>query len=199
MPSRNTRKSAEPGSFHVYNRGRKGAPIFRDDADRDKFKDLLVSHLSAVAHFDSRGRPVKSLRDEVSLVAMCLMTTHFHLVLWQRVPRGMERLMRSVLVAYTSYFNRRHGTSGSLFAGEYRARQLEDAKDFMWAVGYVHDNHASGLDYRYSTHGRYLRADHSASWLDVEASLSVFGGRAAYRRYMQKRADRAALDDELRN
>lgn len=173
--------------------------IFRDDLDRDKFKDLLGRHLSAIVQYDSRGRQVTNLREEVSVVAMCLMTTHFHLVLWQRMSGGMERLMRRVIGAYTSYFNRRHGTSGSLFSGEYRARQLEDAKNFMWAVAYVHDNHPSGLNYRYSTDRCYRNADDAPGWLNVEAALAVFGGRAAYRSYMEKHARRSALDSELRH
>lgn len=86
------------------------------------------------------------------------MTKHFHPVLWQKVAGGIDRLMRRVTAGYVRYFHRRYGTSGPMFAGEYRARRLDGLKTFMWRVG--------GVD--------------------------------GYFEYMRKRAERNALDEELR-
>lgn len=182
MPSRNTRKPKQLGTFHVYNRGRNDRPIFIDDEDRDKFADLLKHHLG----------------DRIALHATCLMTTHFHLLIWQKQLGALERLMTEVLRVYVRYFNARHGTKGPLFAGPYRARPIESSKDFMWCVGYIHDNHPSGLDYRHSTHRYFLDAADAPGWLDVESALSVFGGLPAYLEYLGKRELRAELDRELR-
>lgn len=182
MPSRNTRKPKQLGTFHVYNRGRNDRPIFIDDEDRDKFADLLKHHLG----------------DRIALHAICLMTTHFHLLIWQKQLGALEHLMAEVLRVYVRYFNARHGTKGPLFAGPYRARPIESSKDFMWCVGYIHDNHPSGLDYRHSTHRYFLDAADAPGWLDVESALSVFGGLPAYLEYLGKRELRAELDRELR-
>ncbi len=199
MAYRYTRDRELPGAYHSFLRGLNGMTIFRDDDDRRTFEWMIQRHLSIVPNKDLRGREYVSLRSEVRLVARNVMTTHFHLVLWQRVAGGIDRLMRRVLAAYVRYFHRKYGTTGPLFAGEYRARRLDGPKTFMWRVGYVHDNHKRlGVDYEFSTHGLYLKPDDAPSWLEVGPTLKIFGGLDGYLDYMRKRAERNALDEELR-
>ncbi|MBJ7458608.1 MAG: hypothetical protein JHD02_05415 [Thermoleophilaceae bacterium] len=199
MAYRFTRERESPGGYHVFHQGLNGIWIFRDDEDRRTFEWMINRHLSEVPSKDSRGRPYVSLREVVRLNARNLMSSHFHLILWQKVPGGIDRLMRRVLAGYVRYYHRKYETSGPLFAGEYRARRLNGPKTFMWRVGYVHDNHKRlGVDYRFSTHGLYLRPDDAPSWLDVSSTLKVFGGPDGYVQYMKKRAERNSLDEELR-
>jgi hypothetical protein len=107
--------------------------------------------------------------------------------------------MRRAMAGYVRYFHRKYGADGPLFAGEYRARRLDGPKTFMWRVAYVHDNHKRlGLDYRYSTHRLFLNPQDAPSWLEVEATLKLFGGLDGYLEYMRLRADRNALDEDLR-
>jgi hypothetical protein len=110
----------------------------------------------------------------------------------------MEGLMRRVLTGYTRYHHERHGSSGPLFAGEYRARKITDEENFRWRVAYVHDNHSSGLDYRFSTHRLFLDPEQAPSWLEVNSSLKFFGGVDGYEEYLRRRELRASLDRELR-
>jgi hypothetical protein len=198
MPYSGARKPKAKSSFHVYNRVRRGLWLFHDDDDRLVFEEMMNRHLSSVPHFDSRGRKYVNLRDKVRMNSRCLMSSHFHNVLTQLRDGGMSELMRRVIAAYTQYHHQRHGSTGSLFAGEYRARMITSAEDFRWRTAYVHDNHPSGLDYRFSTHRLYLRPEDAPSWLDVEASLQSFGGLDGYKRYLQNRDLRRQLDDELR-
>lgn len=198
MPRRNSRDRIQLGAFHVYNRGIDGLAIFRDDFDREYFADLTVRHLSAARGRDSNGRELEGLRDHVTMQARNLMTTHFHLILWQKIPGGIARLMNQVLRVYVRYFNRRHGRRGPLFAGPYRAVHLPSTQRFKWTLAYVHDNHSSGPDYRHSTHRYYLEPDDAPGWLDLDPALKVFGGRDAYLAYLGCREQRNALDRDLR-
>jgi hypothetical protein len=199
MAYRYTRDRETPGAYHVFHRGINGDSIFRDDDDRRTFEWMINRHLSVVPSKDQRGRPYVSLRDDVGLVARNLLATHFHLILWQKVRGGIDRLMRRVLAAYVRYFHRKYGTSGPLFAGEYRARLLDGPKTFMWRVGYVHDNHKRlGPDYEFSTHRLYLDPQDAPSWLEVAPALKVFGGVKGYAQYMSLREQRNALDQDLR-
>lgn len=198
MPYKYTSQGQSPGAYHVFNRARDGIWLFRDDEDRRHFERLINRHLSAVPQLDSRGRPYESLRDEVRMCARNVLSSHFHLILWQKVPGGIDRLMNRVLAAYTRYYHRKYGTSGPLYAGRFRRRMIESDKSFMWRVGYVHDNHKrEGLDYRFSTHKLLISGD-APSWLEAEATLKVFGGLSNYQRYMEKRIQRNTLDDQLR-
>lgn len=199
MAYRYTRDREFIGAYHSFHKGLNGMAIFRDDDDRKMFEWMIQRHLSTVPHKDQRGREYVSLRHEVRLVARNLMTTHFHLILWQKVPGGIDRLMRRVMASYVRYFHRKYGTHGPMFAGEYRARRLDGPKTFMWRVGYVHDNHKRlGVDYKFSTHALYLNPEAAPSWLEVGPTLKIFGGVDGYLEYMRKRAERNALDAELR-
>lgn len=199
MAYRYTRDKLEPGAYHVFNRARDGIWLFREDADRRQFEYLIDRHLSTTVRRDARGRPYAHLRDEVRLNARNLLYTHFHLVLWQRVSGGIERLMSRVLAEYSRYFHRKYGTSGYLYFGEYRARRIESRAQFRWRVGYVHGNHrGEGLDWPFSTHRALLHPDEAPSALDASSTLRQFGGADGYLDYMAKRATREALDQELR-
>lgn len=199
MPYRFTQDRSTPGVYHVWGRVRDGLWLFRDDADREVFESIIVRHLSSVEHRDGRGRAYACLRGEVRLCAANLLWSHFHLILWQRVPGGIDRLMRRVLAAYSRYYHRRYGTSGQLLEGRYRARAITGRKSLKWRIAYVHDNHKrEGLSWRFSTHRFFAEAEGAPSWIEVERTLRVFGDANDYRHYMDSFRLRRDLDSELR-
>lgn len=186
MPRRNVSDRSRLGPHHVYNRARAGRAAFRDDADRKAFLDLFADRIG-------RSGSIAG----VQVCAFCLMTTHFHLIVWQHEPEALRRLMQSVTTAYVRIYNRKYGTSGALFAGPFRSRHLEDHKQLRWATAYVHANHPSGPGYRYSTHNAYVDEHQRPGWLAVEIVLAAFGDSNSYAEYMQSHATRAELNDRF--
>lgn len=187
------------GAFHVFNRARDERPMFLDDDDRLVFEDMMNRHLCARPRFDSRGRQYENLRDEVRLYARCLPTSHFHNVLEQLQPGGMDNLMRRTIGPYVQHFNARHRMRGEMFPGPYRAKSIETPEQFRWRLAYVHDNHKrEGLDYRFSTHRLFLDPDDSPPWLEAQPALDVFGGLDGYLGYLNARETRTRLDRILR-
>lgn len=197
MPRKNTENREQVLPYHVYNRARKGRRMFVDDADRDHFLDLIACRLSRSTARASRRHRFSNRIEGVELFAYCLMTTHFHLVIWQREPEALRRFMQSLISAYVRYYNKRHGTTGPMFAERFRSRPLTNPKDLRWAIAYVHDNHPSGLDYRYSTHRAYVDSDLCPGWLNTRTPLKHFEGISGYRVYLSKRTERATLNDLL--
>ncbi|MBU6401321.1 MAG: transposase, partial [Verrucomicrobia bacterium] len=99
-----------PGAiYHVMNRGNRGDPIFRDDADRARF----VATLAEVC-----------VRAGWQVLAFCLMPNHFHLVIETPQPTLVSG-MKWLLGTFTGRFNRRHKVSGHLFSGRYTALIVE--------------------------------------------------------------------------
>lgn len=193
------RRNWRLGAFHVYNRARDGRPMFVDDDDRFVFEDMMNRHLGTRPSFDSRGRQYENLRGSVRLYARCLPTTHFHNVLEQLRPGGMNDLMRRVLGSYVQHFNARHGERGPMFSGPFRGKPIATPEQFRWRVAYVHDNHKrDGLKYRFSTHRRFLTPDDPPPWLDIDRALDWFGGIDGYMDYLSARETRARLDRLLR-
>ncbi|BCR05533.1 hypothetical protein DESUT3_26020 [Desulfuromonas versatilis] len=111
-----------PGAlYHVTSRGNHRQDTFLDDGDRERFLGIL-------AHTARRYNWLCH--------AYCLMNNHFHLVI--ETPDGnLSKGMRQVGGVYTQAFNRRHGKSGHLFQGRYRAILIEKERHLLEVIRYV--------------------------------------------------------------
>lgn len=196
MPRRNLNQLAtEMTLAHVYNRERSRGPMFIDDEDRRFFLSSLKRHLSVQEFCDSRGRRYRNLRADVRLASFCLMTNHFHLVLFQIRAGGISALMRSVMNAYVQYFNARHGTGGNMLDASYRRRAALKPRDKRTAIAYAHDNHGADCMCEFCSH-RYFIGDAAdvPSWTDVRAGLDLFGGVDDYKQFRQARLDLRSVE-----
>lgn len=167
--------------------------MFIDDEDKRFFLSLLDRYLAEARRRNPQGRAYVRLFTRVHVVTFALMPNHFHLIVFQLVPGGVEDLMNRVLLSYTKYFNARHGGQGSMFAGPYRSDHKADRRSQLNAIAYVHDNHGDSCDCEFC--GSKFFADPSAerpAWLDVGRGLAVYGGREAY---LQFRSGRHTLRD----
>src|SRR5688500_4364290 len=123
MPRRE-RCSAPHAALHLMARGIDGEPIFRDEFDRFGFIALL--------------RRVTE-RAGWTVVAWCLMDTHYHLLVIAprepKVPWAMQRLNGT----YAREFNERHERRGHVFGARYCEQVIGDERHFAAARVYVLD------------------------------------------------------------
>ncbi|MFL5945812.1 MAG: transposase [Gaiellaceae bacterium] len=115
------RTTLPDGYFHAYSRAVYGGVLFADDVDHRLFLKLLM-------------RAAK--RCGWQLHALCLMTTHYHVVLETTVPYlavGMQWLNG----LYAQRFNQRHERFGHVFAGRYGTRVVETEEYLQRACSYV--------------------------------------------------------------
>ena len=100
--------------YHVTARGDRRETIFEDDADRERFLELLGE---VVALFNWQCH------------AYCLMGNHYHLVIG--TPDGnLSKGMRQLNGVFTQWSNRRHRRTGHLFQGRFKAI-LVDADSYL--------------------------------------------------------------------
>ena len=119
--SRMPRSCLPDGYFHVVARGIATRPIFLDTEDRETFLDLVA--LCERLH-------------GWSCDALCVMTTHYHLVLESRrvdLSDGIHRLNWR----YARHFNRRHERYGHVFAERFSTRVIEGEQYLFEACAYV--------------------------------------------------------------
>ena len=107
--------------YHVTSRGDRREPIAKDDTDRALFLDVLGQAL---------------LRFDAQAWAYCLMGNHYHLVLHTR-EANLSRLMRQINGVYTQTFNRRHGLTGHLFQGRFKAILVDSDSYLLEVCRYV--------------------------------------------------------------
>jgi putative transposase len=149
---------------HVTARGNERRSLFRCDADRRLFLQLL-------------GDAAKRFR--WSVAAYVLMTNHFHILI-QTPEANLSRGMHWLAGAYAMRFNRRYGRSGHLFQGRFHSFLVDRDSYFSEVLRYVVLNpvrakmvvHAE--DYRWSSYRATAGLTPAPKWLDVSAALAPF-------------------------
>lgn len=120
--SRVPRTSLPDGYFHVVARGvDRRTPLFRDGTDRTGFLRLLRH---AVVRYDW------------TCFALCVMSTHYHVVLESRqvdLSAGLQWLNG----VYARHFNRRHDRFGHVFGDRFSTRVIESEEHLLEACAYV--------------------------------------------------------------
>ena len=182
-----------PGAtYHVYCRVARGEFVFESPANAEAFIETL--------------RDVRD-RDGLAMLAWCLMTNHYHVVITTgSVPlwRSMARLQGTIARKH----NRSRGVLGRLWQSRYRARFIDSNDYFKQVVAYVHLNPvAAGLvadpaDYPLSGH-REAIGRRPPTILDVKSLLEVFEAsdpsrmRAEYLSWVRLVAEERWLDQGL--
>lgn len=112
-----------PGELHgLLQRGHNREPVFGDDEDRQAYLDALQA--AAQAH-------------AVAIHAYALTDIEVFLLATPGAAHGLGRLMQTVGRRYVAQFNRRHGRSGSLWDGRFRAAPIEALSWFRPALLWV--------------------------------------------------------------
>ena len=97
MP-RSARASAGGYCYHVINRGNARAEVFHKDEDLDAFVRVMGE---------------ATIRVPMRVVAYCLMTNHFHLVLWPRADGDLSRWMHWLLTTHVRRYLRHYRHNGN--------------------------------------------------------------------------------------
>ena len=182
----------EGAFYHVINRGDRREPIFLDAEDRTGFLQTLARACGKTGW---------------QVHAYCLMSNHFHLVM-ETPQANLAAGMKWLLGTYTQRFNRRHGLSGHLFQGRYKAQHIDarSAGYLQAACNYVHLNPVrAGLvregekleSYGWSSYGAYLHPKRRPEWLRVDRLFGEHGLRedsAKARREFERRIAVARME-----
>ena len=106
-----------PGRLHfVTHRGNNRQPVVIDDADRQTLLDLLGE---------------QAARHQVAVHAYVLMPTGLSLLLTPASADGVPAMMQAVGRSYVRHFNARHGRSGTLWEGRYRATLIQPERHLL--------------------------------------------------------------------
>lgn len=100
-------------------------PVFLTPGEYRRYRDLL--HVTAV---DSG----------CAVHAYVLMTNHVHLLVTPSEVTSAARLMKGLAEAYTPWFNRRHGRTGTLWEGRYRSAVVYAERYLLTCSRYIELN-----------------------------------------------------------
>lgn len=198
MPGRNVLKIDVPDNYyHVYARGHSRRKVFRDDEDFQVFLNLLKRYLSINAVNDKSGRKYPHLRGQIELLAYCLMSNHFHLLIYQKNQGAMSQLMHGVITSYSVYYNKKYKCSGALFETRYRASRISTGEYLMHVSRYIHLNPGDWQAYPYSSIHAYFGIGHP-EWLQEEKVIDLFGSTPVYADFLDDTDDYKDSLDEIK-
>ena len=149
--------------YHVFNRGVDKRKVFLTPRNYERFTFLLFACNNVKPFLNSQhsyrgltsiGNLVEPDRVElVDLICFCLMPNHFHLVLKQKIEKGIPLFMQKLLTGYTMYFNALSKRTGALFQGTYKAVHVENDGYLKHLVRYVHLNPAELKEPKWKARG----------------------------------------------
>lgn len=180
----------------VDQRGHNGQAVFLDAADRAAYRAALAQ---------------ASVDCGVAVHAYCLHGSRVLLMATPREAASLSRMMQRVGRRYTAEFNRRHGRSGTLWAGRFCATVVEPATGLLAGMCHVESDAAIAGDAaepdgeRVSSVAHHLGlavdplvSDHELFW---SLGNTPFDRHAAYRLLVLQplpEAQRRRFDDAVR-
>lgn len=199
MPSKNILKQYVSESYyHVYARGASKTQIFQDSADYEKFLSLFERYLSKEPTISITGIPYPHYYKKVELLAYCLMSTHFHLLVWQDDETSITNFMRSLLTSYSRYYNLKYKRSGALFEGRYKASLISQDSYLEHITRYIHLNPRYWQNYKYSSLNHYFNPTNIPTYLKPAKIELMFNDRQDYIQFLKDHEEEKAMLEELK-
>ncbi len=146
--------------YHLYNRGVDKRKIFTSHAEYIRFLAYLhlLNDSTSVSpsnffrtHKSEEAFTAKQANPLVAIGAFCLMPNHFHLYITPLVEGGISKFMQRLELAYTKYFNKKHGRAGSLFGTTFQSQHITNENQAKYLFSYIHLNPAKLKDKNWRT------------------------------------------------
>ena len=156
--------------MHIVKRGINHQDIFIDKSDYEFFLKLL-SELKGEMGFD--------------IIAYCLMSNHFHLLLHDGNAQ-FSKIVQRLMTRYVMHFNWKYNRTGSLCEGRYTGRVIENEAYLLTAVRYIHNNPVSaGLslaeDYQWSSYSEYIgEVTEKTRLCNTDVILNLFSSKDTF-------------------
>jgi putative transposase len=124
MP-RTARASQGGYVYHVLNRGNGRNVVFHKPQDYEAFVNLMVLANERIA---------------MRLCGYCILSNHFHLILWPRKEGDLSRWMQWLLTSHVRRYHRHYGGSGHVWQGRFKAFPVQEDVHYWTVLRYVERN-----------------------------------------------------------
>ena len=210
-----------PGEFyHIYNRGARKYPLFKDDYDRGRFLFLILYGQSPeplenvgfyTKNYDRQGKYAvgekqleKIITNRfVSLNCFILMDNHFHISVEEKLERGIASYMQKVSTGFTNYLNKKYDESGHAFQGPFRSVHIKDNEQLLYTSAYIHRNITDDSlwkrweeKYPWSSYQDYVKENRWAGLLKTNSILDQFETTKEYHEWVKTSGAKGFFDEE---
>jgi putative transposase len=113
--------------YHVLNRANGKQDIFRGVSDFNVFEKVVAEGLKKI--------PMR-------LAAYCLMSNHWHMLLWPYNDGDLSKFIHWVTMTHTQRWHAIHNTSGTghLYQGRFKSFPVQNESYYLTALRYIESN-----------------------------------------------------------
>lgn len=139
--------------YHIVNRSIGRQPVFKNKRNCQRALNSIFfyqfqNHPSSLSHYLSLTKKQKEIAQKLLLtsnklietISFCLMPSHFHLLLKQKIQGGISKFLANFQNSYTRYFNLFNKRKGHLFEGQFKAVRIETEDQLLHVSRYIHLN-----------------------------------------------------------
>lgn len=197
--------------YHALNRGIASQPVFLTKKNYQRMLETILYYQNQNPSLSysfflrlpikQRAEVLERLRNKenflVEIIALCLMPSHFHLLLKQVQENGISIFMSNLTNSYTRYFNAQSKRIGPLFQGKFKAVIIETDEQLIHVSRYIHLNpHTSFViktlqelaSYSYSSLPEYL-GQSKTNFFQKEIVLNQFKDIDSYKKFVLDQAE----------
>lgn len=183
--------------YHIYNKTLASTKIFVDDDICSKFLatvsyyrssalSMRFSNFQKLTYIHRRCYEEKTNSKStfrISILAFCLMSTHYHFLLRQNQENGISFFMSQIQNSLTRYINIKKQKIGQIFLDRFKSKHIHNEQLLKHVSRYIHLNPFSGqivgkkkllIEYPWSSLPEYLGLL-SNSLCETEKILDLFG------------------------
>ena len=197
-------------TYHIYNRSIAEFQIFNHEDEYQRMKETLVYYIPSqtlicFARYrelqqrelldisrQTKPHPVTS-QALVTLLAYCLMPTHFHLILRQEIDDGISIYTANILNSYTRFFNQLRHRKGPLWEGKFKNHRVSSDEQLLHLSRYIHLNPVTAHltkkaeDWPYSSYSEYIDPEQKQGLCTFRPLISL--PPSAYKQFTEDRSD----------
>jgi len=197
--------------YHVLNRGISNVETFSDANELLRAIELLNFYhykkptmkfsVFKKSPVELREKFLESLKNKgkklVDIVCFCLMPTHFHLLLKQRLNNGISRFLSNFQNSYTRYYNIKDERRGALFCNQFKAKRITTDEQLLHVSRYIHLNPYTSYvvkdlkalkNYQWSSFPDYIE-ENIDSFCNRKIILDFFKDKNEYKEFVFDQAD----------
>jgi len=165
--------------YHIFNKSVEGKHIFNEHRYAKIFLNSAQHYrsLEAQIRYSDFRRLRKDIKDEwrekvskmdtfkVSIIAYCLMPTHFHFLIEQNQDGAIQKYIADVINSFTRYYNIACKRVGPLFLPRFKAASVTQDNQLIHVSRYIHLNPYSSkiisdkyalTSFQYSSYPHYV-------------------------------------------
>ncbi len=165
--------------YHIFTKCVEGIKVFDDDRGFSRMTDLIrfyqlknppmkYSDISIARKLFGQDSAYDfkmlsgNAEKRVAILAYCLMSNHFHLLIGQLMDGGISAFMSDILNSYARYFNVKNDRKGPVWLGRFKNIFIESEQQLRHVSRYIHLNPTTAKlvqrpeDWKYSSYGEYI-------------------------------------------